>query len=750
VLFRSDFFDRPRRHSELVEYTLKQDFGAAWEALLPEIQLDARRDEILRREVQRPNGVVLDILSVPLTTGGYVTTTTDVTERNRAAEAIRAARDQAEEATRVKSQFLANMSHEIRTPLSGISGFLELLDMSHLDATQRAYVKSASVAANALIGIIGDVLDFSKIEAGHIDVHRSDVDVLRAVLEVVSLLSPKATERGCGIAVQVASDAPRLLHTDPLRLKQVLMNITGNAIKFAQDGLIHIAVDPVEDPTIGPALRFMVTDTGIGFPREKAALLFNEFAQADSSTTRRFGGTGLGLAISRRLTELMGGRIDCLGEADFGAVFWFLLPAEPEAPTIGVGKVASGTRVGTVLLSDDAGALVEAVRHAGLEIEDLGANGLNRARRADHDVVLVVARSVEDALGQMTFAETTFAETPPRIRFLVADRDDFQARQRAFRAGFTHLLTHARANAVLPGTILSATMGATELDADADLSLDVEFPLDRIDPDVQGRPILLIDDLDMNRTIAGRQVESLGLAVDTAENGERGLAKATRGGYALILVDCSMPVMDGFEFTERFRAWEHETAATRHTPVIALTANATVGDAERCLAAGMDDYLAKPVTLARMAATLQRWLAGPRPIAADTRHARGRETRSAEAPPLDLALLSEIIGSDDRAMMASLLHSFEDAFEPLRAAMATALDTDDLETLREVSHAAKGAAANAGATALSDALHALETAADNGDRDGVQEIWSSVDAHRKAALGFIATLPHPHESRGQA
>jgi len=728
----------------------------------PEELTEARLAQLSNRdyvetEINTPGGRIIHIRKVSLDEGGAVVTLTDISRRKEAEIEIRQAKDEAEAANRVKSQFLANMSHEIRTPLSGISGFLELLELSPLEDQQRQYVKRASIAAGSLVEIIGDVLDFSKIEAGYFDTYLSDVSVMHTVLEIVSLLSPRATEQGNRLSVQVAPGVSRLIRTDALRLKQVLMNITGNSIKFTQDGIIHITVEPDSDDASDAGVRFCVTDTGVGFDAEKSKAVFEEFAQAEASTTRRFGGTGLGLAISKRLVELMGGRIGNYGEEGNGAEFWFTLPAN--------GAVNTPARQRRNIDARIAAWQDRPANSNGKSLKDeMGLDGLKITEIAELDDVFACSRNDIEVLlistGSIDHACTigrSFTEETPAIRFLICDDAGFRNRQLAFRTGYTHLVSHEDALKGLDDYILSASLGSMESDLSGRvIDANVDDLIAEIDPALRELPVLLIDDLEMNRIIASRQIERLGLKYETAENGERGLYKATFTDYGMIIVDCSMPVMDGFEFTERFRLMERDIGRERHTPVVAMTANATVGDAERCIAAGMDDYMAKPVTLERVAEMAARWLApgvieglGPSPWSVPPTSipttSKLKETESLgdvskSELPIDMKVLASAIASEDPAAHLRMLLMFQEAYLKIQIDIDNAMTVGDHTVLREAAHAGAGAAANIGAVPLSLTLKELELSAANEDDKVIPEIHNRVREKAKNVLVAIDAL----------
>jgi signal transduction histidine kinase/CheY-like chemotaxis protein/HPt (histidine-containing phosphotransfer) domain-containing protein len=714
-------------------------------------------DDYVESEITAHDGRYVHVRKSALEEGGAVVTLTDITKRKTAELEINLAMAEAEAANRVKSQFLANMSHEIRTPLSAISGFLELLELSPLEDEQRQHVKRASTAAATLLEIIGDVLDFSKIEAGHFDTSLSDVPVTHTVLEIVSVLSPRATEQGNKISVQVAPEVSRMIRTDALRLKQVLMNITGNAIKFTHDGLIHISVEPenhpAEDGSISKHVRFNITDTGIGFDNSNSGQVFEEFAQAEESTTRRFGGTGLGLAISKRLVELMGGRIGNYGEAGNGAEFWFTLPSGNSAKSSARKKSSIDARiVAWQHQADDINVttLQETYNLQKLHMEEVTELAeIHQINKAQADIILLSTPFMERAckIGE------AFGEGSPSIRILISSSSKFQNRQLAFRSGFTHLISFESAKTGLDEYIMSASLGSIESDLGEQLvDANVDSLIAEVDPALRHLPVLLIDDLEMNRIIASRQIERLGLNYETAENGERGLAKATTNDYAMVIVDCSMPVMDGFQFTEQFRKWEAGNNRERHTPVIAMTANATVGDAERCIASGMDDYMAKPASLQRIAEMAARWLApgivdglGPSrwSVAPKSGQSQSEEKQSYPAP-INLKTLAQAAASDDAKDHLEMLAIFREAWLDILSNIDRAFADSDDAAMREQAHAGAGAAANIGATQLSVALKGVEVVSPETDRRELTDLLNNVHVQSRHVLEMIDVL----ESKG--
>jgi len=533
-----------------------------------------------------------------------------------------AARDAALAASRVKSEFLARMSHEIRTPMNGVLGMTELLERTELSARQRKYCDTIHRSAVSLLDIINDILDFSKIEARRLELQAIDFDLAALVEDTAELLASRTHGRDLELIVAVRPAAPAIVHVDPLRLRQVLTNLIGNSLKFTEHGEVVVTVDsgPVEN---GRALlAFSVTDTGIGIAPGALGRLFEPFAQADASTTRRYGGTGLGLAIARQLVELMGGTMTVTSELGRGSSFSFSLPAE--VPALGAGPQRAPLLAGLRVLVGDESAtgravLAEALAAAGATVASAGDALAVDAALADGaarpDVVLLDHRLAGAVARRRTIGVPVITMAPTG--------DGGNGPEPGSDGGIAGYLTKPVRRSLLVATLARVTGRGAELDTASFLaSVGLSAAGERL-----GLSVLVVEDNPVNQAVASGMLEALGCRVALAGHGVEALERIARGGIDVVLMDCQMPFMDGITATQRLREREASGRAAR-LPVIGISAHAMQGAREECLLAGMNDFVAKPFTMAELARALRRHVRR-RPADAAAADAAGAQPRSA-------------------------------------------------------------------------------------------------------------------------
>lgn len=672
-----------------------------------------------------------------------------VVERERAAHELAAARDAAMEGSRQKSEFLATMSHEIRTPTNGVIGLNDLLLRTALDAEQLRLAQGVQVSGRALLSLVDDVLDFSKIEAGRLELEEVDFDVRAVLDQVAAVLGAPARARGLDLVVSCHPGVPAALRGDPTRLAQVVTNLGSNAVKFTEEGRVTVETRTV--PVTGAAasddevvLHVEVVDTGVGIEAEHQESVFHRFVQADASTTRRFGGTGLGLAICREIVQALGGEIGLESVPGEGSRFWFTARFRPaEGGDAGLEDRRARERLAgrrVLVVDDDEGdrlILCEQVGWWGMRWESVSgvADALARvdAAQAAGDPFALVLLDLAVPDGFELAAAIRARDDLGDLRLVLLSSSLPPARERLEAAGIAAAVTKP---------VLTSTLRALVLQ-------QVDAGPAPEGPPAAGprRPVLVAEDNPVNHMVAAGLLEALGHDSEAVDDGvaavhavRRAHERGDRAAYSAVLMDLQMPRLDGFAAAREIRALEAAHGAPR-VPIIAMTASALAGERDRCLAAGMDDFLTKPVDPRALAEVVRRWMSGAGEDGGDGEGDGDGEGAAAEVDLERLDMLRDL--TDDHAYLDRVIGRFVTSSADLHDRVCRAVADGDAPALRQAAHSLKGSATNLGLVALGEHALGLEECGTDGRLERAADLLpglaTAVERGRAALLDYRAT-----------